>query len=910
MKQFSLTNAEFEVISDGLGLLAVSSPADKDATQFILPGKRFGDFYAALEANGEPLSLHTENQTGEEAEFFQIDGESAVRSAFLLGPLGAEVSYTLKGNELSCRLHLKNNGNSLVVLRDLAVSFPSNTYFEHDGRPASKVLAHNYVSGDSSFVFCTRCDNAPPYLVMVPADGTSVEYFDVMPVEKKHTYDMAVSYIRMYLHSQAAAKTALEKGTRLRWESTCAKLSPGESREYGFRFFLENSYDAVRERLYQSGLLDVEIIPGMTVPRGTAAKLSIRSRAQELSLSAEFPEDTEISLESQEGGRRIYRVVFHKLGENLITVNYGNGKTSYLDFFSTEPVETLIQKRASFLKDCQIRDESKWYDGLLCDFNGETGAIPTPDDTDRLKGYRVYAVTCDDAGLAKPAFLAFKNAEFPVQAEIDALDRYIGKFLWGGMQQTEEELFPYAIYGIQNWKENRDSADPGIGGNMHIWRIYDYPHIVLLYYSMYRVACDYPGFHTELNAGEYLHRAYMTAVAMFLYPQELLGWSAYRLGLYNELVLEDLIASLEKSGQTEKAQRLRISYERKIRYFIEECDDVFVSEHPYDTTGFESTHAFAKYALEHIPPAREESGSLEYNSLARKLNVSAKQRGDGSLTYEKINRFLHDQIQANIAGRGWLETSYYWLGSDYRGSNLSYTLSYMAQMGGWALLDYALYFSTDPYPLLRLGYASMLSSWALINSGDEESNYGFWFPGKDKDGAACGGYEPAPYGETWLYQPHHRGGWYYSCEIDLGFCGALRGMAAILAWDPIFGMTCYGGDASLRNGAVACRVSDGVRRRFHALKGEKRFHLTLSLGILSKEEPVTISEDFSEISATADLSLTNGKLEFICSARGCGSYEVSCNGTVLGIAKGGVKTTFSDSLPKANAKIIFCRIVE
>ncbi|PNB45889.1 hypothetical protein C1X29_28955, partial [Pseudomonas sp. GW456-12-10-14-LB2] len=74
-----------------------------------------------------------------------------------------------------------------------------------------------------------------------------------------------------------------------------------------------------------------------------------------------------------------------------------------------------------------------------------------------------------------------------------------------------------------------------------------------------------------------------------------------------------------------------------------------------------------------------------------------------------------------------------------------------------------------------------------------ETDYGYWYPGKANDGAAAGGFEPAPTGLTWLDQPHHRSAWYYACEIDLGFCGALRSAATIVADDPIFGRIAYGG---------------------------------------------------------------------------------------------------------------------
>jgi hypothetical protein len=143
----------------------------------------------------------------------------------------------------------------------------------------------------------------------------------------------------------------------------------------------------------------------------------------------------------------------------------------------------------------------------------------------------------------------------------------------------------------------------------------------------------------------------------------------------------------------------------------------------------------------------------------------------------------------------------------------------MSQMGGCSILDYALYYAEDPFKLLRLGYGSLLSSWALLNTG-------YWFPGPQNDGAASGGFEPAAAGKTWLEQEHHGGPWYYSCEIDLGFCGAVRGAAAVVAKDPEFGLICYGG--SIQGNQVFCE--DGVMRRFHIVTKESRLHVIIDKG--------------------------------------------------------------------------------
>src|SRR4029434_2802169 len=88
------------------------------------------------------------------------------------------------------------------------------------------------------------------------------------------------------------------------------------------------------------------------------------------------------------------------------------------------------------------------------------------------------------------------------------------------------------------------------------------------------------------------------------------------------------------------------------------------------------------------------------------------------ITPENASRFLQKQMDANLFCRG-CEPAYYYLGSDYRGGGGNgYTLTYMSEMGGWSVLDYALNFAEhDRDEYLRLGYASILSAWALVNSG-------------------------------------------------------------------------------------------------------------------------------------------------------------------------------------------------
>ncbi|HEX5222961.1 MAG TPA: DUF5695 domain-containing protein [Verrucomicrobiae bacterium] len=739
-----------------------------------------------------------------------------------VGKLSVQSRFAVQDHTIVWTVQLQNLTGHEIEIGDLALPLP----IARSGPNRSVLLKHGYVSGHGSFLFWMRSDNVGPHLVLVPSGNTSLEYWEA---SREGGY-------RVFIHSAAAGAEAKARGTKWRQPHTSLTLAPkgkpDDTRTYELRFRWANDLDEVRHILVEEGGIDVQVVPGMTVPNDLFAEFALRAKPRIKSIEAEFPADTRIESIGRKGDYQLHRIRFSRLGENRLTVRYGDDRHMYLEFFSTEPLETLVKKRGAFLARSQHRDPAKWYEGLITDWNMETQKLISPDDYAPIPRNRYYAVTCDDPGLGKPAFLAAKNAEFPVQAEVDALDYYITNFVWGGLQQTTAEPYPYAIYGIPDWKTNRESADTGRNGKRHLWRVYDYPHVIQMYFAMYRVAKDQSQIKTALTVREYLQRAYGTARAMFTVPFEIERWSAYGTGFYNELVIVDLIAELDATGMTDEANTLRGLWERKVKNFVNREQDLFRSEYAFDTTGFESTHALAKYAMQHADKPGE-------------TNFGASLASAG--------RFMEKQMTANLFCRGVIEPAYYYLGSDFRGSGgNSYTLTYMAQMGGWAVLDYALDFATNPPPLLRLGYASYLSAWALMNSGTPESNYGYWFPGKANDGGAGGGFEPAPFGRTWLGQPHHRGSWNFACEIDLGYCGALRTAATILADDPIFGRFCFGGDWKTAGDGIEVIPRDGLRKRFVALLGKEKVFVQLDAARFASQQPIKLQGDSSALSFTLE----------------------------------------------------------
>jgi hypothetical protein len=728
--------------------------------------------------------------------------------------LSASETFRLDSGDLAWNVHLHNKSSRALEIGDLAVPFPFNTSYAGQDIGTRRLIRHSFVGGDGSFIYWQRADTSGPYLVMTPGAATGFEYFDQGAGPGRGAW-------QGYIHSTAARAELAKLGGTWRLPQTERKLAPGADADYSFNFRFAKDYDGVRDALYQAGGFDVNIVPGMTIPTDLTAKLAIRTRNRIDAIEPQFKPQTSVKSLGEHGKDvHLYDVRFSKLGENTLWVRYANGRYLAMDFFVTEPLDTVIAKRAAFLVSHeQHKDPAKWYYGLFSQWDQKHQILRSPEDLD---GLQAYAVACDDPALGKAPFLAEKNIYYPNQGEIAALELYLSKFVWGGLQETEKEQWPYAIYGIDNWKKNRESQFDDRRGKQHVWREYDYPHVILLYYNMYRIAKDHPSMVKYLDKAGYLQRAYGTALAFWTIPHQIdPGWSPYGTGFYNELVMPDLIGALEENGHKDQADTLRAHWERKAKYFITEKPNLFASEYAFDSTGYESTHALARYAMDH----------------------------PGIAPQATVETFLENQMRINIGSRGWLEPAYYWLGSDYRGSgNGNYLLSYMAQMGGWAVQDYALRFAKDATPYLRLGYASYLSSWALVNSGTAESNYGYWNPGKENDGAAGGGFEVRPWGRAWLGNKEMgRGSWWYSGEIDLGFNGALRSAATIVADDPLFGTIAYGGDLTRRNTTLAVTPKDGLRSRLHLLLDGRKVSLVFDHDGFAKGRPITMDDSLSKV---------------------------------------------------------------
>ena len=140
-----------------------------------------------------------------------------------------------------------------------------------------------------------------------------------------------------------------------------------------------------------------------------------------------------------------------------------------------------------------------------------------------------------------------------------------------------------------------------------------------------------------------------------------------------------------------------------------------------------------------------------------------------------------------------------------------------------------------------MGYNSYLSSWSLMNTGNAGSDYGYWFPGKENDGATGWAFMSAKSGQTWLKKNEQRGVWHYDGEIDLGYAAAFSTARTLVVKDEVFGLHAYGGELTTKGSVFNVIPKDGVRQQFSYVVDKFRYHLTLKQDGFLKDTPIVIA---------------------------------------------------------------------
>ena len=816
---------QMEVSPDERGVSSLVFQGAGNVRNYVDHGKYLGDLSLTYEVRGKSYAvsladitpLVLSNTPDKIQIFWQLPSDVRLYQTF-----------TIKGEEVDWEIDFFNRSHHPVKVTDMWFALPVGA-LDESIQAHQNLNRHFSLNGNASFFYWTPLTGQGDILLMTMHKGTAIEY--------------ATQDGKYYLHSMNAVDRTNDSW---RLPSTSKNVQPYEHYMTGFNFTLTGNHEEVKTKIYDKHGVVVKVAPGMVVTPEFEVYCALQSKLPVVELVAEYPEEIQItSLGQKEGDKYIYKFRFSHLGENLITVHYGDDLICFLDFFVTEPLETLIKKRARFIVDKQQhRDSSKWYNGLYSLWDMEKSELLSPDHLGDLREEFMVGGS-DDPSNSKPVYVSEKNVIYPNKEEIASLEYYEENFVWGKLQRTDEEYpYPYGIYGSENWYQNRSGKyggyEDGGSGKGRMWRTFDYTTHFAIYYNLYRIAEDNPEMVSYLDADGYLERAYRTAMAYFEVPYNILmgkqwafhGWTdwAYKQGNFHERYLLDIINALQQKGRLKDAAKLRREWEKKVTYMVYEDPWPFGSEMFDDRTAFESSYYVAEYAkLNPIKPEEQ----FWYDKNRKKWYSYT------SFDISMIDRFMQNQLDGNLALRGLFEPGYANLCTSWSGQYVN--LDYMTQMGGVALLDYAYRFSDRPDRYINYGYNSLLASWALMNTGTKKTDFGYWYRGEQNDGAVGWAFSPYQNSRTYMnYIKVGRAPWRFDGEIDHGLTGGIHGSGVYLLDDPDFGLIGYGGNVRMdKDGTVSIIPFDGVRRQVRIMT-PVRFSVELMQDGFRKDYPITL----------------------------------------------------------------------
>ena len=646
-------------------------------------------------------------------------------------PVSLRESYAVEHGALNWTFTLHNASAAPVEIGSLGLPLLFNTMYAKE--PAvtysKRVIRHSYIEGDDSFIFLTRANGEGPFGLMTPKSGTHLEYDNVArkhPGQAPSVFAPRDAWEGLYT-AFVLAKAEVTPAEEQQWRQplTSRTLAPAEDATYGFTFELVASYAEAKQALVRRGLLGIDVSPGMVLPTDLEGLLSIRSRVGIRSISAEFPDQTHIEkLPRERFQQQRYRLTFAHLGENRLfhhlrsrphdpvgvlrhTASLGAAAKSVRPFWS--PTSRCV-------------NPSKWYDGLFSLWDMQGKVLRTPDDPGGIQPYMVSG--SDDPDLSKAPYLAQKN--LGVTPTGTRLPQWSTTFSTSSGESCSERTRSNQIPMASMVRPTGSRTATALSVLIPAVTVESTCGVLSTTPTSYSCTspCTRSLAHTRMRCIMLRLRStcvvptarrlptsrFPTASAWkSLGPSTDTPTWAVKQGAFHEVYILDLLKALDEEGQTQKASTLRNLWNQKVLYFLYDHPYPFGSEMYFDTTAFESTHAIASYAL-------KEGQQLEATPWHDK-NTGLTYQHHG-VSRAKTLLFMRKEILANVAARGYLETSYYQLGSDIRqGGNTSYLLSYMTQMGGWSLLDDGLGARAGFADDLSLGYASYLAGWADINAG-------------------------------------------------------------------------------------------------------------------------------------------------------------------------------------------------
>lgn len=712
-------------------------------------------------------------------------------------PVAVERRWRDAGGQLALTFTIRNTSAAPLDIGVLGLPMVFDNIISDrtlDQAHAQASFVDPYIGRDAGYLQVTRLNGRGPALLVLPERGTPLEAY--VPLRTPQDKDGATSFTDKSARAQTAEgfydwtvhsaayaerewKTAGEQ-----WNTPTARtLAPGKAMTVGLRLMPSPSIRAIEATLATAGRPVAIGIPGYVVPMDSPASLFVKAPSP-VARIASWPAGA-LTVARAGGVRGWTRLAVHgrQWGRARLTLTYADGQAQTISYYVTKPLAQTMADLGRFATTRQ------WYEGKNDPFGRSPAILTWDDEAKRIVDVepRVWiAGMSDEGGGGSWVAAAMKQLDNPDATELAKLERLIDGTVVGNLQiadgphagAVKKSLFYYdpatfpALYAgdpklWQSWTswKPKDAADLG--------RAYNYPHVAIGHWVLYRTARNHPGLVTRHAWPWYLDHAYQTVVAMM---RDAPYYTEF--GLMEGDVFVDILKDLQREGWTRQAadmealMRKRADHWRSLKY-------PFGSEMAWDSTGQPEVYAWMRYFGFQPQADATREVILGYDPTVPHWGYNGNARRYWDFLYggkyPRIERQIHH---------------------------------YGSALNAVPLFD-AYRAAPDDLYMLRVAYGGMMG--AVTNIG--------------RDGASSAGFHSWP--DMMRWDP-------YSGDYGMGFFGHAYAAATYLVDDPTFGWLGFGGEVRTMRGVISIVPRDGARSRlFVAPAGQ---WITLEAGKIARAE--------------------------------------------------------------------------
>ncbi|WP_294391641.1 DUF5695 domain-containing protein [uncultured Sphingomonas sp.] len=711
-------------------------------------------------------------------------------------PLRVERRWVDDHGAVALRFRLTNGSAQPVEIGGLGMPMVFDNILT--GRSLEQAHAESsftdpYIGRDAGYLQVTRLNGGGPVLLVLPRKGTPLEAYKPLKnpeqdkdrgifTDRSPRGQTSEGFYEWTVRSAAyAAREWKDVGEQ--WNApTSVTIAPGKTMEIGVRLTLAPSIRAIETTLVANRRPVAVGIPGYVVPTDQQATLFVHAPSGLRSIESHPAGALTVARAGTVNGWTRLTVRSHGFGPARLTLGYADGARQTVSYYMTKPLDRTMADLGHFATTRQ------WYEGKGDPF-GRSPAILTFDrQADRIVDVepRVWiAGMSDEGGGGSWVAATMKQLDNPAPAEVARIERLVTETVVRRLQVPDgpqagavrKSLFyydparfpnAYAAFPADRWASwtawsAKAAGDPG--------RAYNYPHVAIGHWVLYRTARNHPGLVTRHDWRWYLDRAFMTVTAMM---RDAPYYADF--GLMEGDVFVDILKDLQREGLTaeatemERLMRKRADHWRTLQF-------PFGSEMPWDSTGQPEVYAWMRHFGFGLQADLTREVILGYDPAIPSWGYNGNARRYWDFLYggkyARVERQIH-----------------------HYGSTLNAVPLFDAYRRNPADLH-----------LLRVAYGGMMGGITNI----------------DQQGFSSAAFHAWP--DMMRWDP-------YSGDYGMGFYGHALTAGSYLVKDPTFGWLGFGADISLAGGTVILIPRDGARSRlFVAPAGQ---WITLEAGKIAR----------------------------------------------------------------------------